>query len=376
MLRIIADENIPFLKGVLEPYADIKYMSGRQISRDAVKKADAILVRTRTQCNESLLRNTSVRFIGTATIGFDHIDTEYCRMKGIKWVNAPGCNSSSVQQYVASALLRIASEHRFMLKNKTIGIVGVGNVGSKVASFAKIMGMRVLLNDPPRQRKEKNNEFSDLDTILRESDIITLHVPLTFEGQDKTFYFFNKDIFDNTKQGAWFINTSRGEVVNTEDLKKAISGEKLAGSVLDVWENEPELDIPLMHMSYLSTPHIAGYSTDGKANGTVIIVRELSNFFGLKLSSWTPERIPEPVSPSLIIDVNGKNTEEIVRRSVFHTYNIIEDDVKLRFDPSLFEKLRGNYPVRREFPAYTINLRGDNHEAAELLNKLGFRIKA
>ncbi len=374
MIKIIADENIPFLKGVLEPFSDISYMPGRQITNQEVKDADALLIRTRTLCNEELLGNSRVRFIGTATIGYDHIDKDYCDKAGIKWVSAPGCNSYSVQQYIAAALLRIASENGFSLKDKTIGIVGVGNVGKKVEKLAGIMGMRIILNDPPRARKEKNIRFSGLETLLNESDIVTLHVPLYLSGRDKTFHLIDSDALRMMKEGSWLINTSRGEVADTEALKHAITNERIGGTVLDVWENEPELDIPLMHMAFLATPHIAGYSTDGKANGTVTIVRELSSFFGFPLNDWSPEQIPPPRFPEISIDCNGKGSEEIIRRSVFHTYNIIEDDVKLRFDPSLFEKIRGNYPLRREFPAYSVSLRGCSMGIANQLKDLGFKV--
>ncbi len=374
MIRIIADDNIPFLKGILEPFSSITYLPGSEITNQVIKTADALLIRTRTKCGEELLSDTSVRFIGTATIGYDHIDAGYCERKGIKWVSAPGCNSFSVQQYIASALLRISSENNFRLKEKTIGIVGVGNVGSKVEKFARIMGMNVLLNDPPRARQEKGAGFSDLLTLLKESDIVTLHVPLNIKGRDRTFHLFSGEMFQMMKRGSWFINTSRGEVVDTEALKQAITSEGIGGAVLDVWENEPELDIPLMHMSYLATPHIAGYSTDGKANGTGAVVRELSSFFGLPLTDWSPEQIPLPVIQTIDVDCNGRGSEEIIRRSVLHTYNIAEDDVKLRFDPSLFEKIRGTYPVRREFPAYTVKLRGCSPVAVSQLKSLGFNL--
>ncbi len=195
MIRIIADDKIPFLKGVLEPYAKITYLTGNQINRKAVMEADALLVRTRTRCNSELLEGTPVKYIGTATIGFDHIDTDYCEKNNIKWINAPGCNSSSVQQYIAAALLRIASESGFSLRDKTIGIVGVGNVGSKVQKLAGILGMKVILNDPPRARSERTKIFVSLENVLKESDIITLHVPLNMDGRDKTNHFFDGNNF-------------------------------------------------------------------------------------------------------------------------------------------------------------------------------------
>ncbi len=374
MIRIVADDKIPFLKGVLEPYAKVTYLPGNQINMKTSMDADALLVRTRTRCNAELLEGTHVKYIGTATIGFDHIDTDYCEKNDIRWINAPGCNSSSVRQYIAAAVLRIASESDFSLKNKTVGIVGVGNVGSKIQTLAGVLGMKVILNDPPRARKERKKSFVSLDNLLNESDIITLHVPLNMDGKDKTFHFFDSRTFGKIKKGTWLINSSRGEVVETEALKNALAEEKLAGAVIDVWENEPEIDIPLMHTAFLATPHIAGYSADGKANGTSMIVRDLSRFFDLPLTGWFPEEIPAPAEPVLTIDCKGKNDEEIIRKAVFHTYNIVEDDIRLRFDPSRFEKERENYPVRREFSSYTLNLKGGQAEIENKLKELGFKV--
>jgi len=374
MIRIVADDKIPFLKGILESFANVTWLSGKQINRDAVMDADALLIRTRTKCNADLLEGTAVKFIGTSTIGFDHIDTAYCKNNNIKWTNAPGCNSSSVQQYIAAALLKISAQPGFDLRDKTLGIVGVGNVGSKVEKLAAILGMKVLLNDPPRARKEKTKDFVSLDELLAESDIISLHVPLSMAGIDKTWHLFDNDTFNKVRMGTWFINSSRGEVVNTEALKEALIRDRLAGSVIDVWEKEPEIDIPLMHMSFLATPHIAGYSTDGKANGTAMTVKALSEVFDIPLAGWFPAGIPVPPEPELVINSNGKSDVEIVRRAVVHSYNIDEDDVKLRFDPSRFEKVREEYPLRREFPAYSIKLQGGSPEVREKLKELGFKL--
>ncbi|OFY61433.1 MAG: erythronate-4-phosphate dehydrogenase [Bacteroidetes bacterium RBG_13_42_15] len=373
-MRIIADDKIPFLKGVLEPFAEVTYLPGNQINRTNIMGSDALLVRTRTRCNSELLAGTPVKYIGTATIGFDHIDTAFCEENNIKWISAPGCNSSSVQQYIAAALLRISAESGLSLKGRTIGIVGVGNVGSKVQNLANVLGMNVLLNDPPRERKEGKNNFVGLDQLLIESDIITLHVPLNMDGEDRTFHMFNNEVFSKVKRRCWLINSSRGEVVETEALKNALSGERIGGAVIDVWEREPEIDIPLMHMAFLATPHIAGYSADGKANGTAMIVKNLCESFNIPLTSWYPSEVPGTHDPVLEIDCAGKTSEEIVRKAVNHTYNIVEDDVRLRFDPSRFEKERENYPVRREFSYYSINLNDGNEEAEKLLRDLGFKV--
>jgi erythronate-4-phosphate dehydrogenase len=375
MIRIIADDKIPFLKGVFEPYAKVTYLPGKQITREASMEADALLIRTRTKCNSSLLNGTPVKFIATATIGFDHINTEYCDSHNIMWTNAPGCNSYSVQQYIAAALLRIAGESGFNLKDKTLGIIGVGDVGSKIEKLAKTIGTNVILNDPPRARKESKAKFDDLEKLLKLSDIITLHVPLNLEGEDKTFHLFGDDNLKKIKKGGWLINSSRGEVVETEALKNALSSKKLAGAVLDVWENEPDIDAQLMEMTFLATPHIAGYSTDGKANGTSMSVAALCEYFNLPLQNWYPENIPLPGNPFISIECKGKTAEEIIREAVIQTYEIIEDDIKLRFSPAGFEKQRGDYPVRREFPAFTIRLKGGTGEIQKMLVELGFKIE-
>lgn len=373
-MNIVADDKIPFLKGVLEPYAEIKYLPGKQIDRKILTGADALLTRTRTKCTESLLKGTGITFIGTATIGFDHIDTRFCEKNKIFWTNAAGCNSSSVQQYMAAALLKIASEFRFSLRGKTIGIVGVGNVGSKVEKFARLMGMNVLLNDPPRARKEGEKDFVSLGTILYESDMVTLHVPLNVVGEDKTYHLFNEKTFKKMKKGAWFINTSRGEVTETSALKKNLASGKLAGAVIDVWEHEPDIDLDLMSKTFLATPHIAGYSTDGKANGTSMIVNSLCRHFKLPLKGWYPGNVPDPVNPVITISGSGKTSEDVIREAVYHTYNIDEDNINLRFSPSDFEKQRGDYGLRREFPAYTVKLKVGTKQMSKMLKELGFKV--
>jgi erythronate-4-phosphate dehydrogenase len=374
-MKIVADDKIPFLKGVLEPYADIVYLPGKEITRKTLMDSDALLIRTRTKCTEDLLKGTPVKYIGTATIGFDHIDIEYCRKKNIFWTNAPGCNSSSVQQYFAAALLKMASEFRFGLTGKTLGIVGVGNVGSKVEKFARIIGMNVLLNDPPRARIEGEKDFVSLGTILYESDIVTLHVPLNFVGEDCTYHLFNSRNFKKMKKNSWFINASRGEVVETTALKKALDSGKFGGAILDVWENEPDIDLELMSKTFLATPHIAGYSTDGKANGTSIVINSLCKHFNLPLKVWYPGDIPGPEKPLITINCKGMDDEDIMREAVSQTYNIDEDNIKLRFNPADFEKQRGDYHIRREFTAYSVNLLNATKQIRSKLEGLGFEVR-
>jgi len=375
MLRIIADEKIPYLQGILEPYAEVRYLPGNLIVRDSLMHADALLIRTRTRCDKSLLEGTSVKFIATATIGFDHIDTGYCKSANIRWVNAPGCNSSSVQQYLTAALLMIAHRHDFSLSDKILGIIGVGNVGSKVQAAANLLGMKVKLNDPPRARKEGSAAFVALEEILETCDIISIHVPLIREGEDMTFNLFDSSLFGKVKEGAWLINSSRGEVVETNALKTALSSGKLNGAVLDVWENEPDIDYELLRQVYISTPHIAGYSTDGKANGTAMAVQSLSQFFGLPLREFYPPSLPAPSDPTIALDGTGKSGQQIVHEAVMQTYPIMEDHIRLQTAPGSFEQQRGSYPNRREFAAYKVELLNGEMGIADVLKKIGFTVE-
>lgn len=372
-MKIVADDKIPFLKGALEKFGEVVYLTGKAISNANLKDADALLVRTRTKCNEELLKGTSVKFIGTATIGFDHIDIHYCNTNNIKWTNAPGCNSSSVQQYITAALLRISRDHHFNLEEKTLGIVGVGNVGSKVEKAARALGMNIMLNDPPRERREGKKNFVLLGDILYNADIITVHVPLKVVGEDCTFHMFNEKSFKKMRKGTWFINSSRGEVVDTASIKKSLTKDKIR-SVLDVWENEPDIDTSLMHLAFIATPHIAGYSTDGKANGTAMVVNSLASYFDLPLKNWYPRNIPAPPDTNIVIDCRDKSDIDVISEAVNRTYLIDHDDIRLRLSPGDFEKLRGDYPLRREFTCYTVKLKHSSTSLKDKLRNLGFKI--
>jgi erythronate-4-phosphate dehydrogenase len=348
-------------------------MDGLAIDSSIAKDADALLLRTRTLCNEALLRDSRVNFIATATIGFDHIDTNYCDSHAIKWVNAPGCNASSVQQYSASVLTRLAIKQDFSLIGKTIGIIGVGHVGKKVAELARILGMKVLLNDPPRERQEGSSAFVPIKRVLAESDFVTVHVPLIKTGLDRTLHLINENTLELLKHGAYLINSSRGEVVDGCSLKKALSEERLSGVVLDVWENEPEVDPELLNMVTIATPHIAGYSTDGRRNGTVQVVKSLGSHFNIPVSEWSPSGIPEPAEPVIISDCSGQPFEKSVFQAILHTYDVLDDDVRFRSNPGDFETLRGTYPVRREFPAFKVMMYNGNAAAREIFLALGFK---
>ena len=374
-MKIIIDDKIPYIKGALELVAEVIYLPGSKTTPEVVKDADAIITRTRTICNEKLLKDSSVKFIATATIGFDHIDTEYCKSAGIKWTNAPGCNAESVNQYIASALFSWSMRKRTDLAGKTIGIVGIGQVGSRVAKTCEILGMKVLLNDPPRERAEGSSRFVSLKTIQQEADIITFHVPLNMTGEDATFHMVNSEFLFKLKKQPLLINSCRGEVFKTDAVKQARKSEIISGLIIDCWENEPDIDLELLNMVDYGTPHIAGYSKDGKANGTKMSVQAVSSFFKLGLDDWQPSKVEPPENPVIEIDGNQRREYSILAEAILSTYDIETDDEALRDAPHLFEKLRGDYPVRREFDSFTINVKNLEKETLEKLEKLGFKIE-
>ena len=375
-MKIVCDNKIPFIRGVFEPWAEVVYLPGAETTPAVVRDADAIVTRTRTRCDAALLAGSSVRVVASATIGYDHIDTAWCEAHGILWRNAPGCNSSSVKQYIAAVLCTLARRHGLRLDALTLGVVGVGNVGSKVAEAAALLGMRVLLCDPPRARAEGAEGFVDLDTLVAQSDIVTLHVPLLREGEDATWHLFDEARLAAMRPDQFLINSSRGPVVDGAALRAALQAKALRGAVLDVWEGEPEPDRALMALLDIATPHIAGYSADGKANGTRMSVRTVAAVLGLPLADWRPADIPAPAQPlEFSLDASGKSRQEVLSEAILHTYDILADDRALRAHPERFEQLRGDYPVRREPTAFTLRLQGGDPALADALAALGFHIQ-
>jgi len=375
-IKLIADDKIPFLKNVLEPYTNISYLPYDRITKQSIKNADALIIRTRTKCNAEVLEGTSIKYIATATIGFDHIDANFCVQNNIRWSNAPGCNSTSVQQYIAAALVYYAYLKKIQFDTLTIGIVGVGNVGSKIQEISKIFGLKILLNDPPRERVEGGRKFVSLDQVLEESDIISFHVPLSFNGRDKTFQLADEVFFNKLNNSKIIFNTSRGEVIDTAAMINAINNRKISFSLLDVWENEPKIGMKLLNLVNIATPHIAGYSTEGKAKATAVCVNALNDFFNLGLTqNWHPGNLPIPNNPSIIkIDCAGKLTQDILYQLIISTYDILQDDQQLRNRVYDFEKLRGEYPVRREFSFYSVQLMNSNKTIDNLVKELGFKL--
>ncbi|MBR6496604.1 MAG: 4-phosphoerythronate dehydrogenase, partial [Rikenellaceae bacterium] len=338
-MKISVDKNIPYLENVFPDSVEVEWLAGGEFTAETVRESDALLIRTRTRCDEVLLEGSRVKTIATATIGTDHIDLEYCRQKDIKVISAAGCNARGVKQYVAAALIEL-ERGGVVLEGKTIGVVGVGNVGSQVVQAARAMGLKVLQCDPIRAQRGEMDSHIDIDTLLSASDIVTLHVPLTKTGQWATENMANREFFAKMKSGAIFINSSRGEVVDQEALKDAIRSGKLSHTVLDVWRNEPDIDRELMNMVDIATPHIAGYSKQGKANGSAMCITALSKMFDWGLNEWYPSQV-EPNR----VDCERLTLGEI-RESITKCCDLAGDCQRLRANPEQFESLRNNYDYR------------------------------
>lgn len=330
-MKIVVDDKIPYIREKLELLADeVVSLRGADIKAEDVKDADVLIVRTRTRCNEELLSGSKVQFIATATIGFDHIDTDYLKQAGIAWTNCPGCNSGSVAQYVECSLLQMKEHLGLNLQESTLGIVGCGHVGSKVKTVAERLGMHVLVCDPLLNEPS----FVLLDVIERECDVITFHVPLSREGQYATFHMADEAFFHRLCRVPYIINTSRGEVVDNAALLSALQEGRVRDAVIDVWEGEPALDDALLQRVFIGTPHIAGYSADGKVNADNMVIDALCQHF----------QLPHPgeiVPPELPLDFQDTG-------SPLDYYNPIEDSIQLKNNPQKFENLRNNYPLRRE----------------------------
>lgn len=366
-MKLVIDDKIPFMRGYAERLGDVVYLPGAQITAEDVRDADALIVRTRTRCDKTLLEGSKVKFVATATIGYDHINTADLAEMGIAWTNCPGCNAHSVAQYVESSLLLLAAKGAWngergvlspdapiynkgcdltVFSRLTIGIVGVGHVGREVEQMARRLGFgQILLCDPPRAEQEGKQTFTLLEELAERSDVVTFHTPLTRSPHPyPTYHLASADFFRKLRDGAVFFNSSRGEVADTQAVKAALASGRLRAAVIDTWENEPNIDRELLDAAFISTPHIAGYSADGKANGTRMSLAAVAQFFGMdsdQFDSLTPP--PLPPDFSYYPQGEGKNLDERLR-----LYDPLRDSTALKQHPESFETLRGNYPLRRE----------------------------
>lgn len=341
-MKIVADRAVPFLEGVFDRFGEVVFADGLEISKDMLLDADCLIIRNRTKCGPALLEGTGIKMIATATIGTDHIDLDYCKEKGIFVQNASGCNAGGTMNYVFSALYGIAARKSMNLDGMTFGIVGLGNTGSRVDNVARSLGFKVLRCDPPRAEAEGETLFCSLDFLLENSDIVSLHVPLN----DSTRGLAGTEFFEKIKPGAIFINTSRGEVVDETALTEAVP--KLGSVVLDTWCNEPDVNLRLMNMVDIATPHIAGYSYQGKLNATAMTVRSVARYFQIEsLYDFFPQAdVPE--LSSVRLDLHGKSQGEVASM-IQYNYPVFTDDFMFRMNPGGFEELRTNYKYRKEF---------------------------
>ncbi|MCK9425079.1 MAG: 4-phosphoerythronate dehydrogenase [Ignavibacteriaceae bacterium] len=355
-MKIVVDENVAFAEEAFSKFGEVRLLHGREIDKSVLKDADALIVRSITKINRTLLEGTSVSFVGTATIGTDHVDLDYLLKNSIGFADAKGCNADAVAEYVFTALFSAVVKQNISLKDKTIGIVGVGNIGSRIVKLAEAYGLKALMNDPPRQKKESNPDFVSLEEILT-ADIITIHTPLTYEGDDKTFHLFNENNLRQIKEGTIFINASRGEVVDNTALSDLLDENKFT-AILDVWENEPNIDQELIKKVLFTTPHVAGYSLEGKINGTKMMIDAMNKFFNKNIL-WQPQLLK---CENAEIEISTSIPVEEILYSLFNKiYNIDEDSNRLKnfsgSDKSLgkyFDLLRKEYPFRREFTNYSI----------------------
>jgi erythronate-4-phosphate dehydrogenase len=406
-MKIVIDRNMPYAKEAFSTLGEVLARDGRQLTVADVRDADALFTRSTTRISAALLAGSSVRYYGSAVIGTDHIDIPYLEKQNIPWVAAPGCNAESVANYVTSALLWLGGQHRFTLKGKTIGIIGCGNVGSKVLRHAEALGLKILVSDPPKQRSEVGGQRSDipyvaLEQLLAESDIVTCHVPLTKTGQDATFQMLDTPQFAQMKPGVIFINAARGAILSTDALL-AVLGTRIAHAVIDCWEGEPTYRTDLLARVDIATPHIAGHSYEGKVNGTKIIYKAYLAWLAETADPVLRERAKEllreenieklfalPPPPVPKVDLSQvssfkdpvSNTEAMLREAVLRVYDIEADSLRLKRScvedamarAAAFDQQRSKYPMRREFTSTTVTLEKASAKVVSTLQGLGFKV--
>jgi len=379
-LRIIADENIPCVARAFSSLGEVTLLSGRGMDAAQVRDADILLVRSVTRVDERLLGDSRVRFVGSATIGFDHVDCAWLQMRGIGFSTAPGSNATSAAEYVVSALLALAAQQGVELAGKTAGIIGCGNVGSRVLQKLAALGMNCLVNDPPLEEQDGHRDFVDLNTLLQ-ADVITLHVPYTREGPYPTHHLANAAMLERLQPDAVFINTARGAVADNAALDRLLSDRTDVSAVMDVWEGEPAPSISLLEKVRLGTPHIAGYSLDGKLRGTEVIYHAACAHFGQPVEWRAADELPAGLSLDLREPRDAPLLDGL-QAAVFACYDIRRDDARLRElaalpaseRPAYFDRLRKDYPVRREFPQARVITGDPDSELARVLSGLGFCI--
>ena len=382
-MKIIADQNIPFVNECFSSIGEVTLVGGREVTPELVKDADVLLVRSITKVNAGLLEGSSVKFVATATIGVEHVDQDYLASRNIGFASAPGSNANSVAEYIVAALLVLGKKKKFTLEGMSIGVVGVGNVGSKVAVKCAVLGMKVVLNDPPLGRQTGDAKYRPLEEVFA-CDFVTMHTPLTRDGQDATYHLADESFFNAMKDGAVFLNSSRGKVQDEAAMKAAMQSGKLSAVVLDVWETEPNVDPWLLQYVDLSTPHIAGYSFDGKVAGMTMIYEACCRHFGIETVHTDADFLPEPDVKEIVIDSAefANDEQRVIHEAVQQVYVINRDDFNMReilLQPEderagWFDKLRKEYPVRREFQNTSVVTSGGGSCDLSKLAGIGFKV--
>jgi len=379
-MNIIADKEIPFINSFFDGFDNFILLDSEEISCQTLADADVLIVRTVTKVNQELLQGTPVKFVATATSGHDHIDIDYLKDNGISFVNASGCNSRSVAEYVLSSLFVLADKMQFHLEQKSLGIIGFGNVGSTIYRFTTQLGMKCFIYDPPRQENDNSIEFSKLEDIQK-ADIITLHVPLIDNGPYPTSNLLDSDFFSRLKSDVILINTSRGGVVDENALSRFIDLNPSSMVVLDVWKNEPEINMELLKKVYISTPHIAGYSLDAKLKGTRIIFKQICEAIGKSYKKSDMIGLPKGgMSHINLIDCD--NEIDAIKIAVLSSYDVSIDSVVLKELQNINADNRGNYfldkrknyPLRREFTSTAVSASKEYSTLKYKMETLGFRM--
>ena len=383
-MKIVCAASVLFAREAFAGLGDVTLLPDREIRREHLRDARALIVRSKTAIGPTLLEGTPVEFVATATTGADHFEIPWLNHAGIAWNASPGCNANAVAEYVATALVLLARQRAALLPGKTLGIVGVGQVGSRVAQKAALLGLRVLRNDPPLALKTGAATYQPLETVLPAADILTLHVPLETAGPFPTRHLADCRLFEKLKPGAWFINAARGEVADSDSLQCALDHHLLSACVLDVWENEPALPAALRQAADFLTPHIAGYSFEGLLNGTLQCRRELAHFLELE-SDWAPDPALLPPVPFIQIDAAHRADDEVLAELLAAACPIPEDTRAWRAemttaDPAelrrRFDRFRKNYTSRREFAAIRVHLSHASPALLETVAALGFQVCA
>lgn len=379
-MKILIDENMPYAQALFSQIGEVIAKAGRQIEADDLIDIDALMIRSVTRVNESLLEKANrLKFVGSATAGMDHVDQELLASRDIFFTNAPGCNKVGVAEYVMSALMVLSSEIGFDLKDKTLGIIGAGQVGSYLAKVCEAVGMKVLFNDPPKQAQGDKRTFTPIDTLLNESDIITLHTPLTQSGEHATYHLIDDARLVQMRSDQILINAARGPVVDNQALKQRLALDDGFTAILDVFEPEPNVDLELLPLLRFATPHIAGYGLEGKARGTTMIFNSYCEFLGKAERAFPDALLPQ--APISQVNLNQAWDQSILQNLIGLIYDVRYDDALFRRhiqiqDPihqaQAFDGMRKNYWDRREYSAITINYA--SHVDVNALNQIGFKV--